>query len=72
MKEWIFQEEQVIRADGASVAVGLRPMAELVRCKNCKHSECWYKDKYRCFLWNENGIDVFENGFCNYGDSKQT
>lgn len=40
---------------------------ELVRCEYCKHSVVWYGDKRRCFLWNENGIDVFEDGFCNYG-----
>lgn len=40
------------------------------RCKNCKHSEPWYRDKYRCFLWVETGIDVFEDGFCSYGERK--
>ena len=44
--------------------------AELVRCKDCKHSEEWYGDKRRCFLWHESGIDVFEDGFCNYGKRK--
>lgn len=39
----------------------------LVRCKYCRHSIEWYRDKRRCFLWNENGIDVFEDGFCSYG-----
>lgn len=43
---------------------------ELVRCKHCKHSIEWYRDKRRCFLWNENGIDVFEDGFCNYGNMR--
>jgi hypothetical protein len=40
---------------------------KIVRCKYCKHSEEWYGDKRRCFLWNENGIDVFEDGYCSYG-----
>lgn len=39
---------------------------EIVRCKDCKYSEHWYKDKTRCFLWHETGIDVFEDGYCNY------
>ena len=39
---------------------------ELIRCKDCKYSEHWYKDKTRCFLWHETGIDVFEDGYCNY------
>ena len=42
-------------------------MVKVVRCKDCKHSEYWYGNKYRCFMWQENGIDVFEDGFCNYG-----
>ncbi len=45
---------------------------EIVRCKDCKHSEHWYGDKRRCFLWHESGIDVFENGFCNYGEREET
>ena len=43
----------------------------VVRCKECKHSEHWYKDKRRCFLWHEAGIDVFEDGFCSYGERKE-
>lgn len=44
---------------------------EIVHCKYCKHAEHWYGDKYRCFLWSEGGIDVFEEGYCNYGESKE-
>lgn len=40
--------------------------SEIIRCKDCKHSEHWYRDKRRCFLWHETGIDVFEDGYCNY------
>lgn len=39
---------------------------EIIQCKECKHSKEWYKDKRRCFLWHEEGIDVFEDGYCNY------
>ena len=42
----------------------------VVRCKDCKHSEHWYGDKRRCFLWHETGIDVFEDGYCNYAERK--
>ena len=45
-------------------------MVEVVRCKYCEHSGKWYGDKRRCFLWHESGIDVFEDGFCNYGKRK--
>lgn len=44
---------------------------EIIRCKDCKHSEHWYKDRRRCFLWNEDGVSVFDDGFCNYGELKQ-
>ncbi len=44
--------------------------SEIIRCKDCKHSEHWYRDKQRCFLWAEDGIDVFEDGFCNYAERR--
>ena len=44
--------------------------SEIIRCKDCKHSEHWYRDKRRCFLWHETGIDVFEDGYCNYAERK--
>ena len=43
---------------------------EIIRCKDCKHSEHWYRDKSRCFLWHEEGIDVFKDGFCNYAERR--
>ena len=43
---------------------------EIIRCKDCKHSEFWYRDKRRCFLWHGEGIDVFEDGFCNYAERR--
>lgn len=46
-------------------------LPEIIRCKECKHSEHWYKDKRRCFLWAEDGIDVFEDGYCNYAEGKE-
>lgn len=50
---------------------GLPPaQPELIRCKYCKHSEHWYRDKSRCFLWHEEGIDVFEDGYCNYAERR--
>ena len=53
---------------------GLPPtvdVVKVVRCKYCKHSEPWYGDKRRCFLWNEEGIDVFEDGYCSYGKRRE-
>ena len=44
--------------------------SEIIRCKDCKHSEHWYRDKRRCFLWHETGIDVFGDGYCNYAERK--
>lgn len=46
-------------------------VVEVVRCKDCVKSECWYADKRRCFLWSEEGIAVFEDGFCSYGKRKE-
>ena len=43
---------------------------KIVRCKDCKHSEHWYRDKARCFLWYEGGIDVWEDGYCSYGERR--
>ena len=44
---------------------------EIIRCRDCKHSEHWYGDKARCFLWVEDGIDVFNDGFCSYAERKE-
>ena len=44
---------------------------EIIHCKDCKHSEHWYRDKARCFLWHEQGIDVFEDGYCSYAERKE-
>lgn len=44
---------------------------EIIRCKDCKYCEHWYADKGRCFLWHEGGIDVFEDGFCNYAERRE-
>lgn len=49
----------------------LKEQEAVVRCKDCKHSEPWYGDKSRCFLWHETGIDVFNDGFCNYGERQE-
>ena len=43
---------------------------DIIRCKDCKYCEHWYADKGRCFLWHESGIDVFEEGFCNYAERR--
>lgn len=50
---------------------GIIDAVEVVRCKDCKYAEHWYGDKARCFLWSENGIDVFEDGYCNYGKRRE-
>jgi hypothetical protein len=43
----------------------------VILCRDCKHSEQWYADKSMCFLWHESGIDVFNDGFCNYGVKRE-
>jgi hypothetical protein len=57
----------------ASEALEKLPSAqpEIIRCKDCKNSEHWYRDKRRCFLWAEDGIGVFDDGFCSYAERKE-
>lgn len=43
---------------------------EIMRCKDCKNSEHWYRDRRRCFLWSEDGVSVFDDGFCNYAERR--
>lgn len=43
----------------------------VIRCKDCKNSDPWYAEERRCFLWSENGISVFDDGFCNYAERKE-
>ena len=62
--DWIEQIVNRLRNDPES------EWAEIIRCKDCKHSEYWYKNKRRCFLWHEAGIDVFEDGYCNYAERR--
>ena len=44
---------------------------EIIHCKDCKNSEHWYRDRRRCFLWSENGVSVFDDGFCNYAKRRE-
>ena len=61
-----------VRTDLLKTVVGLLKEQEaVVRCKDCENSKHWYGDKRRCFLWHESGIDVFDDGFCNYGKHKE-
>lgn len=41
---------------------------DLVRCGECKHSKEWYADRCLCYLWAEEGVSVFEDGYCSYGE----
>ena len=43
---------------------------EIIRCGECKNARPWYGDKSICDLWSEKGIDVFNDGYCNYGKRK--
>ena len=43
---------------------------EIIYCKDCKNSEHWYRDRRRCFVWAEEGVSVFDDGFCNYAERK--
>ena len=70
MNKWIIPEEKEL--DDKEIAyLKEHGAVELIQCNDCKHSEPWYSDKSRCFLWHETGIDVFNDGFCNYGERKE-
>lgn len=45
-------------------------LVEVVRCKDCKYRRPFYGDKGICDLWAKDGIDVFNDGFCNYGERR--
>lgn len=45
-------------------------LVEVVRCKDCKNCRPFYGDKGICDLWAKDGIDVFNDGFCNYGERR--
>lgn len=68
----VLQEEYKKQHDGKRLLlIDVAPTVDavpVVRCKDCKNSEHWYRDKRRCFLWVETGIDVFEDGYCNYAE----
>ena len=65
-REFIVKEYQTFPYKGA-----VHEMPELIRCKDCINSDPWYADERRCFLWSENGIAVFDDGFCNYAERKE-
>ena len=74
LPDWSEDKESAIDCLDNIPAVDAVPV---VRCKDCKYSKHWYRDKRICFLWHETGIDVFEDGYCNYakrqqGDGNQT
>ncbi len=51
-------------------AADVRPV---VLCKDCMNSTPWYRGKLLCYFWNEDdGHDVFQDGFCSYGKLRNT
>lgn len=46
----------------------LREQSEIVRCKDCKHSEYINGQGYKCEVWEYSY--VLNNGFCNYGERR--
>lgn len=62
--DWIEQIVNRLRNDPEAEWV------EIVRCKDCKNSEHWYRDRRRCFLWSDSGVSVFDDGFCNYAERR--
>lgn len=67
------REIEIISSSKALETIEALPSAEpeTIHCKDCKHSEHWYSDRRRCFLWSEDGISVFNDGFCNYAERRE-
>lgn len=63
-------EEEATRYHVLSWAIRAMNAEPVVRCKDCKHSHPWYADRRICELWAETGVDVFNDGFCSYGERK--
>ena len=61
---------ELIRALELDKKVRNGELVEVVRCKDCKHRRPFYRDKGICDLWATDGIDVFDDGFCNYGERR--
>lgn len=61
----IYERERLVRIINEATAADVVPV---VRCKDCRYSQPWYSDKRLCELWSKNVIDVFDDGFCNYGE----
>lgn len=66
-----YEDERLLELNKAITgAIKEIPSAEVepvVRCRDCKNAVSWYGKKFRCFLWSNTGIGVFEDGFCSYG-----
>lgn len=73
---WYNNPQNIYRSEAVDIVERLcikeLPSAqpELIRCKDCKHSEHWYRDRRRCFLWSEDGVSVFDDGFCSYAERR--
>ena len=69
---WLISDDKRIFAYQDEVDnIPAADVVEVVRCKDCAYCEHWYRDKGLCALWAENGIDVFEDGFCSYGKRRE-
>lgn len=72
MPEYIIEIEED-QSDESEVFIGWirRHSKQLIRCKYCENSKPWYGNRRLCFLWNEEGASVFEDGFCNYAIERE-
>lgn len=64
-----YENEETL--DGYEYRLNELPSVEIIHCKDCKNSEHWYRDRRRCFVWAEEGVSVFDDGFCNYAERKE-
>lgn len=71
MAEYIYEIEDY-EIDESEIFIGYirRHSPELIRCKDCKHSENWYGDRRLCFLLCETGASVFDRDYCSKAEKK--
>lgn len=58
-------------------AISSMPTIDIVFCKDCKYAKCGYgndklgNETFLCYFLAEEGIKMFADNFCSYGERKE-